>query len=216
MSVTRYCLLPLVFIVVLSGCESGGLRRLAGDVFVPTDTERQLGLQFNQEMQKQNKLLNHPPTQQYIAEIGARVAQFAKQDRSEVDYHFAVVDAPNQVNAFAVPGGYIYVYSGLLLLASDEAEVAGVLGHECGHIVERHSANQMGTQMGLGLLTSIALGENPGYLSQMVAGMGTGAVMLSYSRDDEYEADTYAVRYTVKANYDPGGIMRFLDRKSVV
>ncbi len=199
-------------VVVLAGCESGEFRRLAGDVLVPVDTELALGQQFSTEIAKQQKVLPHAPTQQWIQAIGARVCVEASKARPEITFHYTVLDAPREVNAFAVPGGYIYVYSGLLLVASDEAEVAGVLAHETGHIVARHSANQMATSMGLELLTSLALGENPGYLSQMVADLGSGSAMLKYSRDDEYDADTYAVRYARASGYDPGGIIRFFSK----
>ncbi|MBE7558628.1 M48 family metalloprotease [bacterium] len=205
-------MLVLAFSLTFSGCESGQFRRLAGNVLVPVDTELRLGQQFSQEVVKQQKVLAHEPTQAWVQAIGARVSEPARRARPEITYHFTVLDEPNEVNAFAVPGGYIYVYSGLLLLASDEAEIAGVLAHETGHIVGRHSANQMATSMGLDFLTSLALGDNPGYLAQMVAGLGTGSALLKYSRDDEYESDAYAVQYTREAGYDPGGIIRFFGK----
>jgi predicted Zn-dependent protease len=116
------------------------------------------------------------------------------------------------VNAFATPGGYLYVYSGLLLAADDTAEVAGVLGHESGHVVARHSARQMVNQLGVQTVAQMALGKEPGKLSQLAASLAGNGAILAYGRADESEADEYGARYASLAGYDPHGIATFFEK----
>ena len=119
-----------------------------------------------------------------------------------------MLDDPKEINAFAVLGGYLYVYSGLLLIAEDEAEIAGVLAHEIGHIVGRHSANQLAARFGMELLAALALGEDLQLLGQIASQLGSAR----FSRDDEREADTFGVRYAIAAGYDPRGLLRFFEK----
>jgi predicted Zn-dependent protease len=194
------------------GCATGGLTTLAGDIFVPPDKEIELGAQFAAEIPKQYKIVSSGPVYDYVNAIGNRIAEAAKEDRSDVDYRFSAIDDPKTVNAFAVPGGYVYVYTGLLLLAENEAEAAGVVAHEAAHIVRRHSANQLGTRIGMGAITSVALGEDPGLAASIVAGLATTASMLKFSRDDEREADAYGMKYLIAAGYDPAAMVNFFER----
>ncbi len=155
-----------------------------------------------------------PDLTTYVSSIGQFVS--ATAERKDVNYTFAVLNTPD-VNAFAVPGGYIYITRGLLTLAGNEAEVAGVLGHEIGHINARHTAERMGQQqqaqwevLGATLLGAI-LGGNSG------ANMLGGAVqqhaqvqLAGYSQQQEFEADSLGVRYLKRATYDPQAMAEFL------
>lgn len=132
----------------------------------------------------------------------------ALRARPGIRYRVKVLDDPKQVNAFAVPGGYLYVYSGLLTVLEDEAELAGVLAHEIGHIVGRHSANQLAARWGMDLLTRLALGEDPHQIGQIATQLSSAR----FSRDDEREADTFGVRCAIAAGYDPRGLLRFFER----
>ena len=141
-----------------------------------------------------------PRIRSYVDALGARLA--AVSDRKDVAYTFTVLDSP-VVNAFALPGGYVYITRGLLAYATDEAELAGVLGHEIGHVVARHQAQRQTGQL-LGTLGSMLLGavlDNPNAarIGQGVA----GAALASYSRDQEYEADDYGVVYLSRVGMDP-------------
>ena len=89
------------------------------------------------------------------------------QDRPNIEYKIKVIDDPKQINAFAVPGGSLYIHSGLLLIAGDETEIAGILAHEISHIVGHHSANQLAAQFGMDLLVDITLGKDPLQLGQI-------------------------------------------------
>jgi predicted Zn-dependent protease len=148
-----------------------------------------------------------PKVQSYVNEVGQRMAKVA--DGQGVTYRFTVLDSPI-VNAFALPGGYVYITRGLLAYATDEAELAGVLGHEIGHVVARHSAQRQTGQM-LGTLGSILLGAVLNSPDAMRLGQGVaGAALASYSRDQEYEADEIGVQYLWRAGLDPYAQSDFL------
>ncbi len=178
-------------------------------VLVSDEQEKQLGLQVHQELEQEGvKLSKDPVVTKYVDGLVAQIVPHAKKDR-DTDYHVHVIDDPKTVNAFATPGGHLYVYTGLLLSADNESEVVGVMAHEVGHVVRRHSARQLVAQYGLQTIAAVALGENPNMLKQIGAAIVANGAILAHSRADEHEADLYAVRYAAKAGYDPRGIAMF-------
>jgi predicted Zn-dependent protease len=189
----------------LTGCAA--MRQRLGYALVAPEVEANLGAQVAAQVEKQEKVLANAAVQEYVRTVATPLARRAQQDRPEVQFRLTVLDKPGEVNAFAAPGGYLYVYSGLLLAARDEAELAGVLAHEIGHVVARHSANQLAAQYGLELLASMALGENGPELARLAAGMGQAGVMARFSREDEMQADKLAVRYLAATGYDPDGLV---------
>ena len=139
--------------------------------------------------------------QSYIQQFGARLA--ATSERPNLPWTFRVVDDP-AVNAFAVPGGFIYVTRGLLTHITSEAELASVVGHEIGHVTARHTAAEMSKQQLIGAgvaLGSIASAQVAKYAA--TANQALGILYLKYSRDDESQADELGLRYMTRANYDP-------------
>src|SRR6185369_4701480 len=120
-----------------------------------------------------------------------------------------VIDDPKTVNAFATPGGFLYVYTGLLAAADDEAQLAGVMAHETGHVVARHSARSMVAAYGLEAVVALATGQNPNLLSQIASGIAANGLMLAHSRADETEADELGVKYMSAAGYDPHALAAF-------
>src|SRR5690606_34600208 len=142
----------------------------------------------------------------YINQLGRSIATRVDP---RLNYTFYVVNAPG-VNAFAVPGGYIYVNRGLIERASTMSELAGVLGHEIGHVVERHGLEQMArmqnTQLGVNL-AYILLGRQPGAVEQVAVQGGASAFFASHSRAAENEADEVAVRYMIQSGIDPNGMV---------
>lgn len=155
-----------------------------------------------------------PALNTYIDSVGQFVA--ATSERKDVKYTFTVLDSAD-INAFALPGGYIYITRGLLALAVNEAEVAGVLGHEVGHVTARHTAERMGQQQKaqigatLGTLLGAILGGDQG--AQMMGAVSNEVAanyLGSYSQDQEFEADTLGVRYLKRATYDPQAMASFL------
>lgn len=150
----------------------------------------------------------------YIDSVGQFVA--ATSERQDVKYTFTVLDS-SDINAFALPGGYIYVTRDLLGLAVNEAEVAGVLGHEVGHVTARHSAERSGQQQKaqLGVLAGVLLGsvlggEQGAQLGGQLATEGAQTYLGQYSQSQELEADTLGVRYLKRATYDPQAMASFL------
>lgn len=116
------------------------------------------------------------------------------------------------LNAFAVPGGYIYVYTGLIKYLDKEDDLAGVLAHEIAHVDQRHSTQQLQKQYGIQLLLSVALGNNPGQLKEIAGALAGNLATLSFSRDDEREADEYSVYYLEETNYQCNAAFSFFEK----
>jgi len=138
--------------------------------------------------------------QRYVQDLGTRIA--ALSERPKLNWTFRVLDDP-QVNAFAVPGGYIYITRGILAHLDNEAQLAAVIGHEIAHVTARHSASQMSKQQlaQLGLVVGSVASETFAQYAEL-AGQGVGALFLKYSRDDETEADALGLRYMRRSNHD--------------
>lgn len=167
-----------------------------------------LGQEMDPEVRREMGVYEDAELQRYVESIGRRLARLS--ERPELAWHFTVVDAP-AVNAFALPGGYIYITRGILPFLDDEAQLAGVLGHEIGHVTARHSAQQYtkatGATVGLALL-SIFVPQ-----AQAVQGLteqALGLLFLKYGRNDELQADQLGVRYTAAANWNPAGVAGML------
>ncbi len=173
----------------------------------------QVGEQVHAQLKGEGVLyVEDPAVTRYVTDVAARIFDLARKDRSGIDYHVHVIDDRKTVNAFATPGGHIYVYSGLLLAADNEAEVAGVLAHESGHVAGRHVERAMVNAYGMQGLLAVAMGQNPSAAKQMAASLvGTG-VMAAHSRSEESEADEYGVRYISSLNYDPQAMITFFQK----
>lgn len=165
-----------------------------------------MGAGYAQQIAKELPLVRDAELNRYINVLGDSLARIA--DTRNLDWQFFIVDSKD-VNAFAVPGGFIYLNRGLIERATNMAQVAGVLGHEIGHVTMRHSIQQMqkaqGANVGLTavcVLTSICNSQ----ASQAAIQLGTGAAFASFSRADEEEADGEGVKYAIGARIDPDGI----------
>ena len=167
-----------------------------------------IGQRGDAEIRREMGVYRDDDLQRYVSGVGERIA--AVSHRPTLPWTFTVVDSP-VVNAFALPGGYVYVTRGLLAHLGDESELAGVLGHEVGHVTARHASQQF-TRSATGsigiLLASIFVpGMRP---FSDVASMGLGTVFLKYGRDDELESDRLGVEYASRAGWDPEAVPRFL------
>lgn len=173
----------------------------------------QIGLSVKQELDQQGvKYVKDAQVVSYVEQTAAPILRYARRDRPGIDFKVFVIDDPKQVNAFATPGGYLYVYTGLLLAADNQAEVAGVMGHEAGHVVGRHVERAMVNAYGLSAMASMALGENPGQVKELAAGLAATGVMRAHGRSEEIEADEYGARYTSKSGYDPRAMITFFEK----
>ena len=166
--------------------------------------EIELGKSMDGEVRRQMGLYEDAELQRYVESIGMRLASASQ--RPNLPWHFTVVDEP-AVNAFALPGGYIYVTRGILPFLDTEADLAGVLGHEIGHVTARHSAQQYtkATSAGLGVqLLSIFVPEAQPF--QGLTETALGVLFLKHGRDDELQADRLGVDYTAKTGWNPAGV----------
>ncbi|QQR43216.1 M48 family metalloprotease [Myxococcus xanthus] len=181
---------------------------------ISDEQEEQLGKQVKAELETKEKIkyVQNAAVVDYVRGISTSILNQASKDRPGVKWKINVIDDPKTVNAFATPGGYLYVYTGLILAADTEAELAGVMAHEAGHVVGRHSARAMVSQMGLQAITQAALGQNPGTVAQIAASLVSGGTLLAHGRGEEIEADEYGARYASGAGYDPRGLITFFEK----
>lgn len=174
------------------------------------EDEAKLGAEQAPEVTKQfGGVYENPELARYVTSIGQLLASTVEEPN--VHYTFTILNSPI-VNAFSLPGGYVYVTRGLLALADDEAEFAGVMAHELGHINAHHSAQRYSrtvfAQLGLGLLGAVTKSDMVGQLG----GTAAQLVLMSYSREQEFEADSLGVRYMSRAGFDPHAMARFLSK----
>ncbi len=194
---------PALFVAIgllLGGCATNPVS--GGQDFV-TMTEKQdleLGRQYHKEIMKQYTLYDAPELQAYVEEIGERLAQ--KSHRDNLVFHFYLLDSP-QVNAFALPGGYIYITRGIMAYMQEEEHLAGVIGHEIGHVTARHGVRQQAQSQFMGLLgAAVAIGTGSRELAQLSNAFGS-ALVSGYGRQHELESDRLGAEYLAKSGYDP-------------
>lgn len=213
---TALCLLPLL----LAGCSVNPATGKQQINFYNQQEEIEMGKEADEEIVGQVGLYDDPALQAYVEELGKRLA--ASSERPDLPWSFKVLDDPS-INAFALPGGYVYVTRGILTHLGSEAELATVVGHEIGHVTARHGANQMSKQMlalaGLGVAALLATDSDTAQAAIGAAAVGLSLLFLSYSRDDERQADQLGLRYAHKTGYDlreSPEVFRLLDRAEKV
>lgn len=189
-----------LFCAWLTGCAVNPATGRTDFVMMSERQELDLGARYNQEILKQNPPYADAKLQAYIQQVGERVAR--NSHRNQLNYVFTLVDSPD-VNAFALPGGYIYIHRGLLAYLNSEAELAAVLGHEIGHVTARHSVRQQSQSTAWGLLgQAAAIGTGVGAVGDLTSVMGN-AFVRGYGRDMELEADGLGAQYLARSGYDP-------------
>jgi beta-barrel assembly-enhancing protease len=188
--------------VLAAGCGSGGLGATGNSVSL--DQEWQLGNQMAAQVAQQMQLSNDATAKAYLTQMGERI--HAATPLADRPFTFDIVNDPG-VNAFSIPGGHIYINSGLVAQADKADELAGVVAHEISHVVARHVIKQVETQQEIGAIGAILLGQNPGGLQQLLAQVIAGGAMARFSRADEKEADDLGLQFMTKAGYDPHGML---------
>lgn len=151
-----------------------------------------LGRQVQAEIAKkpaEYPVLNNPNVRSYVQGIVNRITQASTITNKDFNYNVTIIQDDKTINAFTLPGGPVYVYTGLMKFIDNEATLAGILAHEITHADHRHSTQQMTKQYGLAAVTQIALGNNPGLAAQIAASLAGNLTMLSFSRTDETDAD---------------------------
>jgi predicted Zn-dependent protease len=174
---------------------------------VSTQQEVEMGADYARQINAQLPIIQDPAINGYINRLGDTLALLA--DDRNLNWQFFVVDS-RDVNAFAVPGGFIYINRGLIERAQTLSQVAGVLGHEIGHVTRRHSIKQMEKAQNVNMAGTLLCVLTPSVCENQVTGtalqIGAGALFASFSRNDELEADAEGVRNVVRANIHPKGI----------
>ena len=196
----RRAALAALLALLTSGCD------------VSNEEEVALGRENAEKINQALPLVTDPRVVGYLTALGRDIA--AKTTRADLQWQFAIVNAA-EVNAFALPGGYIYVNRGLIERAETLDQLTGVLGHEIGHVVLRHSVEQMkkttGANIGITVVCAVT-SLCDGGLSQVAINIAGSALLARYSREDEIEADSQAVINVVAAGFDPDGIPEFFQK----
>jgi beta-barrel assembly-enhancing protease len=211
-----------LLLVLLSGSLAACSSQTAAELLISSEQENMLGAQLKTQLEMGSqgmpaiKYLQDPVLRAYILGLANKVVALGKTDRPEFTWAVEVIDDPNTVNAFATPGGYLYVYTGLLRAAENEAEVVGVMGHEVGHQLARHFAQRLVQTYTLQAIIAVALGQNPNLLAELGATVLAQGYLLKHSREAETEADEYGARLTSRAGYDPNGLVTFFAKLEAI
>lgn len=198
----RRCCIPALLLTALwvSGC-----------IGLTPDEERRIGAQLAQQTRGELLFLRDAVVVDYVRDIGARLVRAAGPQTFE--FHFQVVE-DDEINAFAAPGGYVYVNSGTILQARNVSELAAVLAHEIGHVSLRHISDNYARQRGASTAqTAVVTAASVfgyGGLASLGSGLATMAVLNQFSQEAESEADVFAVDVMPRAGYDPEGLVTFL------
>jgi predicted Zn-dependent protease len=202
--------------VIFQCSRVGNVLNTVGGWFISDSQEVALGAEFYQEIMQSDET---PPAldttgsegralNNYIQSIGRTIVNNLDSDsrpeNEHLTYRFTVLDDDTTVNAFAIPGGYICIYTGLIKTAENEDEIAGVLAHEVGHITQQHYIDALGLQY----VKKLVFGDDANVIVDLAAAMGS----LKMSRDNEYEADSCGVEYLAQSGYNPSGMKTFLQK----
>ena len=205
-------LLIVVTGVYLAGCANQEYNSATGKediMFVSTEKEINMGRNIAEKIERNPKIKLDPDPlmTQRVREIGKRIA--AVSDRKEVNYTFTVIDR-DDVNAFALPGGYIYIFRGLVEKVKSDDELAAVIAHEVAHVVARHSIKRLQGGIGYSILQILMIVTRSNVQEAGRIDAALGQLAVSYSRKDEALADRIALRYLKKAGFDPRAMISFL------
>ncbi len=215
---SKYYLLPVVLsLLFLSACATAPVTGRSQLILMSEQQESALGLQAYQQVLSQEKVSKDAQINALVKKVGSRIA--AVTDKRGYNWEFTVIDADDTANAFALPGGKVAVYTGILPYTKDEAGLAFVLAHEIGHALARHGGERMSEQLLIqlgqqGLNIAIA-DKSPEAIQAINLGYGiasTVGLVLPFSRMQEYEADNIGIILMAKAGYDPRKAPEFFDR----
>lgn len=200
-----------VLVFVVAACSAGI------NIFSDQD-EVNFGLQMDQEIRKNPKefpiFTGNPAVKDYIDKKIFREILASPEivKKNVYKYQMEIIQNDTTLNAFATPGGYVYVYTGLLKYLDSEAALAGVIGHEIGHAERRHATQRMTNIYGFQILASLALGQNPSQIAEIAANLFTGLAILSNSRANEDESDQYSIKYLSSTRFYPGSVKFFFEK----
>lgn len=213
---TAYSLIVVFVLFLGGGCsyQLGNLHNPGGGFnLIPQGTEIQIGMEAAAEIETEERVLSDTYIQHYMNRLGQKLVQNSR--RPDIAYQFKVIDS-DEINAFALPGGFIYVNRGLIAEASNEAELAGVISHEIGHVAAKHGAKRMtkmlALQLGMAVFWELSDKERDTQLKLLVANAIATGFLLKNSRDNERQADDLGTETLYKAGYDPIAMAHFFDK----
>ena len=195
---------------LLAGCAQNPVTGQNDFVMMSENQEIAVGRQADEQVKKQYQVFESKALQDYVNRVGQRLAK--QSHRPGLHYRFTVLDTP-EINAFALPGGYVYITRGIMAYLNSEAELAAVVGHEIGHVTARHGVRQQSAAQAanIGLtIASIFVPQINTNLGQNLANLMGGALLSGYGREQELEADRLGAQYLARADYDPQAIISVL------
>jgi len=209
---------PAVLILLVSALISLSVIYSCGANIYSVQDDVELGKEIQQQIKDESAqfpvLKGHQEVKDYVSGLGRYVLQNSKyiQYNKVFPYQFEIIHDDSTVNAFCIPGGYIYVYTGLIKYLDSEAALTGVIGHEIAHAEKRHMTQRLTSYYGVSIIMSLVLGSNPSQLGEIAANLFVGLGFLANSRADEEEADNYSIKYLTGTKYYPGSITYFFDK----
>jgi predicted Zn-dependent protease len=217
----RLKLLPAALVLaLLCACGTAVVNPVSGETEMSAMSEEQEvaeGAKAHQQVLKEYSVYDNKPVQDYVNALGQRLA--AQSHRANLQWHFTVLDSP-EINAFALPGGYVYVTRGIMAYMESEADLAGVMGHEIGHVTARHGAQRATSQQhaGLGVFAANILGAvlesqglgGAGQLANQVSQTVAAGYIASYGREQELQADGLGAEYLARNHYDPQNMVEVI------
>jgi len=205
--------LPLILFILISGCspEYNLATNKEEMIYYSTDREVKIGASVDKALSKDKefKLADDPLLQKRVEDIGKRIVDVC--DRKEIKYYFRVL-ADEEINAFSLPGGYVYINKGLIDKVANDDELAAVVAHEIAHIVARHSVKKLQAVMGYSLLRILTSQIPKAQEANWSADYAFEQIIMGYGRDDELLADKLGARYCRLAGYDPSAMVSFLKK----
>ena len=196
----------LLIFVSIAGCAVNPVTGTQDFVLISENEEIAMGREYNAQILKKNSIYQDKELQDYVQSIGDSLA--SRSHRPNLVYRFTVLDS-SDINAFALPGGYIFINRGLMSYLSSEEELAAVLAHEIGHVTARHSVRQY-SQSQLMSILSTAIEINAGSTAGNIANLASGALLSGYGREMELEADELGAQYIFEDGYSPQGMYKVL------
>src|SRR5574340_43082 len=198
-------------LLLLPGCAQNPVSGQSDFVMMSEEQEIAIGRQYNEQViKKQYEVYESKALQDYVDRVGQKLAK--NSHRPHLQYHFTVLDTP-EINAFALPGGYVYITRGILAYLNSEAQLAAVVGHEIGHVTARHGVRQQSVAQAanIGLtIASIFVPEINTNIGQNLTNILGGALLSGYGREQELEADRLGAQYLARSDYDPQAIISVL------
>lgn len=215
MSHYRLEILVLTATLAATGCSTSnviaGAATAAQALFITDDQEVAIGRQGMTQIFAQTPEYTNPTVHAYVNTIGQKMV--AQCERSTLPFEFHVLDS-SEINAFAEPGGFVFVTTGALALMTNEAQLAGVLGHEVGHVAKKHGVAAMQSQLAAQGLSTAILGKNANQLITTGSNIVTGLILKGFGRGQEEQADSLGTQYSYQAGYDGRGLSTFLNTLS--